>query len=80
MKNYKRLFLIDGDSFIYKALNGIQSLKEGDRVLIFVTTEGLARRLKTKGYIRQNVAVIMVTTRPSIITGKNMEYPQLIWT
>lgn len=58
MKEYKRLFLIDGDSFIYKALNGIQKLGTGDKVLIFVSTEGLRRRLKLKGYIRFNVGVM----------------------
>ena len=60
MKNYKRLFLVDGDSFIYKALNGMQRLGEGDQVLIFVTTEGLRRRLRVKGYVRSHVGVILV--------------------
>ena len=60
MKNYKRLFLVDGDSFIYKALNGMQRLGEGDQVLIFVTTEGLRRRLRVKGYVRSRVGVTLV--------------------
>lgn len=60
MKNYGRLFLVDGDSFIYKALSGIHRLGEGDKVLIFVAAEELRQRLKKKGYVRSNVNVIMV--------------------
>ena len=70
MKEYKRLFLIDGDSFIYKALNGIQKLSAGDKVLIFVSTEGLRRRLKLKGYIRSNVGVIMVQPGPEAVDNR----------
>ena len=60
MKNYGRLLLVDGDSFIYKALSGIHRLGEGDKVLIFVAAEELRQRLKKKGYVRSNVNVIMV--------------------
>lgn len=60
MKNYRRLFLVDGDSFIYKALSGIHRLGEGDKVLIFVGAEEMRQRLKAKGYIRSNVNVILV--------------------
>ena len=60
MKNYGRLFLVDGDSFIYKALSGIHRLGEGDKVLIFVAAEELRQRLKKKGYVSSNVNVIMV--------------------
>ena len=42
MKNYRRLFLVDGDSFIYKALSGIHRLGEGDKVLIFVAAEAVS--------------------------------------
>lgn len=59
MKNYRRLFLVDGDSFIYKALSGIHRLGEGDKVLIFVGAEEMRQRLKAKGYIRSNVNVIL---------------------
>lgn len=41
MKEYKRLFPVDGGSFVYKAFNGIGRLGDGDKVLIFVTTDGL---------------------------------------
>ena len=60
MKNYRRLFLVDGDSFIYKALSGIHRLGEDDKVLIFVAAEELRQRLKAKGYVRSNVNVILV--------------------
>lgn len=70
MKEYKRLFLVDGDSFIYKALNGIGRLGDGDKVLIFVTTDGLRRRLKLKGYIRPNVGMIMVQPGPEAVDNR----------
>lgn len=55
MKKYKRLFLIDGDSFIYKALNGISRIDPEDKILILVSDEALRNKLIQKGYIRQNV-------------------------
>lgn len=60
MKKYKRLFLIEGDSFIYKALNGISRIDPEDKILILVSDEALRNKLIQKGYIRQNVGVIVV--------------------
>lgn len=60
MKKYKRLFLIDGDSFIYKALNGMNRIDPEDKILILVSDEALRSKLIQKGYVRQNVGVIVV--------------------
>lgn len=60
MKKYKRLFLIDGDSFIYKALNGMNRIDPEDKILILVSDGALRSKLIQKGYVRQNVGVIVV--------------------
>lgn len=60
MKGYKRLFLIDGDSFIYKALNGFDRIDAEDKVLILLSDEALRSKLIKKGYVHHNVGVIMV--------------------
>lgn len=60
MKKYKRLFLIDGDSFIYKALNGMKQIDSEDKILILVSDEALRSKLIQKGYVRQNVGVVVV--------------------
>lgn len=60
MKKYKRLFLIDGDSFIYKALNGMKQIDSEDKILILVSDEALRSKLIQKGYVRKNVGVAVV--------------------
>lgn len=59
MKKYKRLFLIDGDSFVYKALNGMNRIDPEDKILILVSDESLRSKLIQKGYVRQNVGVVV---------------------
>lgn len=56
MKGYKRLFLIDGDSFIYKALNGFDRIDAEDKVLIFIISHDhgyykLINRYRQKSWI-----------------------------
>ena len=60
MKKYKRLFLIDGDSFVYQALNGMNRIDPEDKILILVSDEALRSKLIQKGYVRQNVGVVVV--------------------
>lgn len=60
MKKYKRLFLIDGDNFIYQALQGVDKIGPEDKVLLLVSNEALQRKLIMNGYIRKNVWIIMV--------------------
>lgn len=60
MKKYKRLFLIDGDSFVYKALNGMNRIDPEDKILILVSDEALRSKLIQKGYVQQNVGVVVV--------------------
>lgn len=58
MKAYQRLFLIDGDNHIFEGIRGIDNIAPEDKVLIFITQEGLYKRLKR--YICNNVYVIQV--------------------
>lgn len=58
MKGYKRLFLVDGDSFIYEALNGMDQIQDEDKVMIFLTQEGLYNKLRD--LISDNVNLLMV--------------------
>lgn len=60
MKRYKRLFLIDGDSFVYQALNGMNRIDPEDKILILVSDKALRSKLIQKGYVRQNVGVVVV--------------------
>lgn len=55
MKGYKRLFLIDGDSFIYKALNGFDRIDAEDKVLILLSDEALRSKL-----IKKDMFIIML--------------------
>lgn len=55
MKGYKRLFLIDGDSFIYKALNGLDRIDAEDKVLILLSDEALRSKL-----IKKDMFIIML--------------------
>lgn len=66
MKGYKRLFLIDGDSFIYKALNGFDRIDAEDKVLILLSDEALRSKLINRYRVKYGIPAEELDLKKSI--------------
>lgn len=55
---YNTLYLVDGDNHVYEGLDGIDNIGAFDKVLVFVSQEGLRNHL-IKRY-RDRISIVMV--------------------
>lgn len=56
--DFNELYLVDGDNHVYKGLDGIDNLGHCAEVIVFVSQEGLRRKLKKKYGDAINVVMV----------------------